>query len=679
MIQVKRTGMREYGMYMKALIVGPPGSGKTLTSSTWKNPIIASAEGGLMSIADRSTPYVEITSGEDLFQLKMLLENDPEIREEHLGFPVDTVIIDTIDEIQKILIRERLESTHNESMQLQDWGWLGEQMRAIIRGYRNLDLNVVMTCFAGETPVLTAQGLQRIDKLTDQTVSVLAKDGQWRDAEFSERGEQSLFEVEMVNGEKLYATAEHRWFATWDSGRADREVTTLDLPGRKIRITLPEKPERDGDFDCGVAHGIIFGDGSRHNNWSKSYIHLMGDDKGTLVRYLEPFAQSVKFHPGGAVSQKDGSSFNYTYVGGLPYEWKDLPVAKTRSYWYGFILGLLTTDGNVGKNVYIVNDDREVLSAIAEQATWVGFHVRSIKMARETSPYTGEYAPCYRLNFSLASVTEDEMMRPLHERLFRPAKIAELVMGVKAVRTTDRYESVYCCVEPVTHSFTVGSGMRTGNCHLKESTDSSTGRVYFVPALQGQIGDEIPAFVDLALLLKAQPETQIINEKAVRVVTRHLQTYPDAQHIWIKDRSGKLSPEVEINFQDDYQRLFDAIYGDLPALKEQEVVEIKVPEVEVVAIPVAAPVSEPTPVAVIEEKAKPVAKKATKAPVEEKDPIPDTPELKAKEAAIAAASDTIWCEACGGEVENQNQADLSKIRFRKVMCRSCFVEHKAKK
>jgi hypothetical protein len=29
---------------------------------------------------------------------------------------------------------------------MQDWGWLNEQMQAIVRGLRNLDMNVVMTC-----------------------------------------------------------------------------------------------------------------------------------------------------------------------------------------------------------------------------------------------------------------------------------------------------------------------------------------------------------------------------------------------------------------------------------------------------------------------------------------------------------------------------------------------------
>lgn len=150
-LSVKRTGNAEYGRYIKALICGFPGSGKTLLSSTFVNPFYASAEGGLMSIADRNVPYIDIKSSTDLLAFKHAVDQDPKTRQEILGFPVDTVVIDTIDEVQRILIRERLEEQKKEAMQLQDWGWIGEQMAAIIRGFRNLPLNVVFTCHLKET------------------------------------------------------------------------------------------------------------------------------------------------------------------------------------------------------------------------------------------------------------------------------------------------------------------------------------------------------------------------------------------------------------------------------------------------------------------------------------------------------------------------------------------------
>jgi len=145
-LKIRRTGAADYGKHVKALITGYPGSGKTLISSTFPNPLFASAEGGLMSIADRNIPYVDIRSTDELLAIKNSIDQDPETRAEILGFRVDTIVIDTIDEIQKIMIAERLKATRNSAMQLADWGWLGEQMRAMIRGFRNIPIHVVFTC-----------------------------------------------------------------------------------------------------------------------------------------------------------------------------------------------------------------------------------------------------------------------------------------------------------------------------------------------------------------------------------------------------------------------------------------------------------------------------------------------------------------------------------------------------
>jgi hypothetical protein len=151
-IQVQITGDQEYGRYIKALFVGDPGSGKTLISSTFPNPIFASAEGGLMSVARRRLPYVKIDASEKLLHLKKALEQEPEIRAKLLGVDkrgwdrIDTVVIDTIDEIARVLVNERLAAQKKDTLAIQDWGWLGDQLRGIIRSFRNLDMHVVFTC-----------------------------------------------------------------------------------------------------------------------------------------------------------------------------------------------------------------------------------------------------------------------------------------------------------------------------------------------------------------------------------------------------------------------------------------------------------------------------------------------------------------------------------------------------
>lgn len=150
-LSIQVTGDADYGRYIKVLFCGDPGSGKTLISSTFPNPIYASAEGGLMSIAERKLPFIKIIESEQLLRLRNAMEEPPNVRAAFVGRPVDTVVIDTIDEIARILVRERLEQNKKDAMAIADWGWLGDQLRAIVRSFRNLDMHVVFTCHLKST------------------------------------------------------------------------------------------------------------------------------------------------------------------------------------------------------------------------------------------------------------------------------------------------------------------------------------------------------------------------------------------------------------------------------------------------------------------------------------------------------------------------------------------------
>lgn len=150
-LEIFTTGAEDYGTHIKALFCGDAGAGKTLISSTFPNPFYASAEGGLMSVARRRMRGTEIRTSEQLRELRGYLDQEPDVRAQTLKGPVDTIVIDTIDEIQKILIQERLAAKRLESLDQQSWGWLGDKMRAILKAYRNLPMNVVFTCHLKES------------------------------------------------------------------------------------------------------------------------------------------------------------------------------------------------------------------------------------------------------------------------------------------------------------------------------------------------------------------------------------------------------------------------------------------------------------------------------------------------------------------------------------------------
>lgn len=130
------------------LIVGQPGSGKTLLSSTFPNTYYLSAEAGLMSVADRHIRGTKITESSQMKEVAMMLEQAREARSGLLGIegPVDTVVLDTIDEIQQIYINERLRDEKLNALRPLDYGWLATEMKTILRRFRNLDAHVIWTC-----------------------------------------------------------------------------------------------------------------------------------------------------------------------------------------------------------------------------------------------------------------------------------------------------------------------------------------------------------------------------------------------------------------------------------------------------------------------------------------------------------------------------------------------------
>lgn len=422
-LTVKRAGADEYGLFIKALVLGPPGAGKTRTASTWPNVLYANCEGGLMSVADRAPAAIDITASGQMKELIDILGQKPNIREKMLGVPAETVVIDTLDEYAKILMSERLRDERKDAFSQPDWGWFGDQLRNTVRALRNLDINVIF------------------------------------------------------------------------------------------------------------------------------------------------------------------------------------------------------------------------------------------------------------------------------------------------------------------------------NVHIKESSDSETGRTFFKPAIQGSMADELAAYVDLALLLVARPTVRVVNNENVRQVARYFQTYQDAQHTWVKDRSGKLPMEFTVNFDDDFDRLHKLIYGSLPSASttvgevatppavetppppssverkgaaspsegqatipaadppapapapeastppapEPEVSTPAAADAPAPAAPEPAPAAEPEPTPAPEPEPSP---EPVVTPPEPAETVPEdgtTSEAATSTAVEApAAADHVhedWetCAGCGGTVENKDQADLSFIRYKEHLCRSCFAERKKAK
>jgi phage nucleotide-binding protein len=114
---------------VKVLVYGHAGAGKTSLIKTLPNPVILSAEGGLLSIADSDLPFIEIKSIEDLREAYEWATNSDEAKH------FQSVALDSISEIAEVVLNAEKKLTKDPR---QAYGALQEQMTDIIRAFRDL-------------------------------------------------------------------------------------------------------------------------------------------------------------------------------------------------------------------------------------------------------------------------------------------------------------------------------------------------------------------------------------------------------------------------------------------------------------------------------------------------------------------------------------------------------------
>lgn len=136
-IQLKKTGnLSDVGSGVKTLVYGAAGAGKTTLIRTLPNPIVLSAEGGLLSIQDADLPYIEIASMDDLREAWTWLGTDE-------GRQYASVALDSISEIAEVCLNAEKKATKDPR---QAYGAMQEQMSDIIRAFRDLPgRHVLMT------------------------------------------------------------------------------------------------------------------------------------------------------------------------------------------------------------------------------------------------------------------------------------------------------------------------------------------------------------------------------------------------------------------------------------------------------------------------------------------------------------------------------------------------------
>lgn len=138
-ISLKRTGALAQP-WVKVLIPGESGAGKTRACAQLDDVVFLSAEEGLLSIRDADKPYVEIRGLDDLYEAYSWLTSSDEARQ------FSAVAIDSISEIAEVVLSDEKKTPKGAKDPRAAYGEMQDKIAGVIRAFRDLSgRHVVMT------------------------------------------------------------------------------------------------------------------------------------------------------------------------------------------------------------------------------------------------------------------------------------------------------------------------------------------------------------------------------------------------------------------------------------------------------------------------------------------------------------------------------------------------------
>ena len=330
-------------------------------------------------------------------------------------------------------------------------------------------------CFAGETEVVTRDGIKPIRDLAGTEPSLLVpvmsrnhgqqSRGQFTTAPVREFGKQQLWKITLGSrrAEKIvYATADHRWIPEPRLSRAKEpevtwpETTTRELqPGDRL-WSLRAINNVTEMMPWAIAQGFAYGDGTRGQGDRPASLSIYDNGKDEAMLPFYPFREPAQHA-------------DKLHISGLPRFWKDLPpIRESRTFLLSWLAGYFAADGTVAEN---------------GQATLCSADEQSIRFARDVAAVCGiGYGPIrsgMRLGYGseescLWSVDLRKRDVPswfflIKEHAIRAAASLEApargtYWTVKSVQVTDRFETVYCATVPDAGMFGLADDLLTGNC-----------------------------------------------------------------------------------------------------------------------------------------------------------------------------------------------------------------------
>ncbi len=339
----------------------------------------------------------------------------------------------------------------------------------------------LINCLAGDTPVMTRQGILPIQDLAGKDVEILNGDGNWTTAPFKSFGEQDTFKITLRWGDNrltktdVYATRDHRWFL--EDGRV---VTTeywltggLNNKSRRIpHLFVPQDDINEEVFNEGLIHGLVYGDGSKIETKNKFFLNLCGE-KVELVDLLT------------TLLGKEPSVYDETtrFTVESTTDYKAVPSTSDQSYIKGFIYGALATDGSICRRMFgcevSLYGDKELVDYVKEYGPYAGImstYSRKSAGRGEVTNYGERTKDLWVVGIHPTTIEKKYILRSRHHNNHVYSENGASACQrwlVESVDPTPVKQEVFCCHEYETTAFAIFNGMKTGQCTVSQNVRDS--------------------------------------------------------------------------------------------------------------------------------------------------------------------------------------------------------------
>lgn len=300
-------------------------------------------------------------------------------------------------------------------------------------------------CFSVDTEFITQEGVKSFKDFYDGApVIVRDKDGMWRSAVVHNFGKQVLYTITLQSGrsvKEVRCTRNHRWILSDGSITENLQIGDTLYPLVDVASNYEPKTIEELQAFC---LGFVLGDGTDISNSRGVRVRLCGHKKDDYLKYFEQAGYQIAELPNNSdvvATNKDVFSKQVLLDSRA---WKVMSSTQKIALFNGYY----AADGCLDRNAIHTSDER-ALELITELAPVAGYYIASVRHDIHETPYK-KNASLYKIAFRKKN-NKNNLWK---------------VKNIQKSYNNNHKNNVWCVVEPITHTFTLASGIITGNCCL---------------------------------------------------------------------------------------------------------------------------------------------------------------------------------------------------------------------